>query len=593
MSIRKFIQDVAGRKVGKSQANKYVLKTIGNPQRADQLGQLSADNKTVRLVDGTTYDAILGGTPSQIDRTIALNSETRLITRSFYPTLNDEGGFVAYLIVYTVNLDFTLNFFVRKLGDLTLYPIDDAAVSGHTQNVGGYTLESVKFSPNGKHILVGGFIGTNTDVLTSCWGIMENWSLSIVFGVPTISFSLAQGSSAINHFSIDPAPTPPSPGNPGNYVQTFPNSSTDTWTWQPITDPNILDKLPIPTTFLTFSSPTYNFSNDIVGNPIVDVCGVYQSEVDVYSCFHITELDTFGQSHPTSVPPSACGGTVTTICTETDTNNNTYSLSGVSGIHVTVTTSFVDTVIIAGTISGTCPPPYTLDCGTPSSISGSFNTVVSAFPTAIGDGQIGVDNTLRFGPCSLVNSNVSYGLFVTRGVQAGGSTISLRTRNTGFTVSIGPNPNPHAGYTSTGGYITTTFVDDGGNQSNLIKGFRSIEGSTANGSNIINIVYNQDLVEWWRPYLLNLATVIKFDVFTDTHHFPLIGTSDWSSLNAGVKALDSEIFEGCKSDLSGVTIKDYKWNTMSNQIVNTGSLSGLALAGDQTMQDFINPKALG
>ena len=583
MSIRSFIANVVRGASRNAIAGYIAQSTVTNP--GAQLGAVAGGKVTTP--NGVTTGAIVGGNPGAVDSTIPINTTTSLVNHPSNPTIMIDGATKGYFILKQQNLDLTYSFWVRPLLSPTLYPINISAVCGQIQNIDGFVLQTVKFSPNGKHILVGGFTGTGTNVLTCQWGIMQNWSL-IANPTPAINAIIVRGSSTIQESSLTAAPAPAAPGNPGTYTQTVSGGNPIfTWTWEAVTDPVILHNLPA-STFLTITNPAYGFFNDSLGNPVVNVSGVYESTVNTFSCFNLMEYDEFSLTHPASTPPFGCGTPpVTTTCTLTINNDTGYSLGAVMGAHLTVTGSFHDVINVSGTVSDGCTtPPGFLSCGNNSNVSGTTTTVVSAFPVPVGAGQINIDNAFKIGPCSLLNSNVSEGLFVARNLQSGMTVVSDLTRNFTFGNTLGPNPHGgFVGYTTTGGYVTTFNTDDGGHQSDLNVTFQSKAGATVNASNIINITENTDLVLYWKPFMHTPPIEFGvFDVFTDTHRFLSSTTSDWATLNLGVKATDSESFLGAKGDAGNSYIRTYAYNSNTSEIINTSQLKGIAII--LLVQDF-------
>lgn len=304
--------DAAAAAAATEETAKFIKQTEGADAtlRADFLGTDNGDG-TVSDEQGNTYDVTYYGNPAKIDSTIRLNTTTAMMVNDSYPVPFIDGGGIAYVIVQQGTGQYVLKSITKD--PIAPIPIGDVPPNKITH---------VKFSPNGKHIIVAAqFKDPDADTLVYHlqWLVIKNWKIIVPdpVGHPLVGAldgTLTPGSFDISYDSMsglftDPS-IPPAPGvahyafesrstcadcdaNCGNLVidssgttETHPGGVAIPGEWNTLSDCNglFIKKL------WAVDRGEFVFSNTTGGEPTLDFLGSLRGTKREFHAFAIHEV---------------------------------------------------------------------------------------------------------------------------------------------------------------------------------------------------------------------------------------------------------------------------------------------------------------
>lgn len=199
MGLKDDIQKEVDRRMAERSRAKAMNRIIVS-QQSDKLGRLSDDKTKVLLSTGEEKDAVLQGDPNKIDTCINITSDTALINNDFVYAINDDVSGNVLLIQEKNSVQENVRYWVKDILLDTLWPIDVHAVTGIPFINGLSQIQTVKFSPDGKHIFCGAVQGGEPELAktTLKWGYIRDFTLDMLLGDPVINGTIVQGSYVLD-----------------------------------------------------------------------------------------------------------------------------------------------------------------------------------------------------------------------------------------------------------------------------------------------------------------------------------------------------------------------------------------------------------
>lgn len=280
---------------------KYLLDSIQVKQTPDSaVIKINDDKVTGTLPDGTSVDLKIIGQTRRYETGFKIGAKKYAIYTRFYKPKWIGSGKDAYLILRTINSDIITNqftWYVKKLDEDQLYLIDVYAISGITFQSGIQPFISVKFSPDGNYILVGGVTYPDETSFIAQWGILSDWSFNNITN--RVDGDISAGSHVVNIDDLNHAEDPDVPG----FIA---STGTDVFcgynefTWGDDLDPVIATQLLANADYLrrevAWNPVEYVFSYTNVGNNqvlFVDLIGNYTDLKRQYRTFRVNSVTSF------------------------------------------------------------------------------------------------------------------------------------------------------------------------------------------------------------------------------------------------------------------------------------------------------------
>jgi len=536
-----FVRRVAAQSV-RSIIDQYNTLTTDSSGGEWFIGKVSADKTKIQDPAGITYKLKFTGQVQQytlarrLTPTLALAIGTAPLNQ-----LNVEGGIKAYLIEYDSIAD---KYYVKNLISDTLYFLDAYTISGVVTGVG--TINTIRFFPDGKNILVGGGVQDSNGDFVAQWGILKAFSLgNDDSNNPVVKGTILAGTKTITYTDLGFG-TPSDPGDPalaffshltGNSTS-GPSYTFDQF-WSRDTDKEdiltaVLGGLTVNTH--SISAMDYVPQIDSNGELKVQLLGSWNSTFERRACIKIDQEVIAGAPL-------------------FETDNASYgAFSLVGGFYErTITVSSV-------TSGGSATTPHTENLGTigpdyPTDgfSNGTFGPGVYNF---YGNGFLsggGVGNFF-YSPTTLLNQNKIKGIFAVSDIASSSVTVAVQTQSR----IVGPVANNHIVISTvvgglipaSGDRISYSYVVNGTPDEAHTPVFTRTDGpglmpiGFKNKAGLEVALTTDSTPEYFEmePFTNQNRTLTSLPVALSGAHDYY--TSDLSSFNdaSGLKALDSESF---------------------------------------------------
>lgn len=182
--------------------------------------KLSADGTQGELPNGSIIPIAIFGSPDSTDSAVIINSSASgtgsaaVVTHEDIPQIQIDAIGLAFILLSSGG-----TYYVRTISDPTLFTLSTAYVFS------GATINSVQFSPDGNHILVGAYKLSNSNhTMTLYWYLLKNFSLDS--NTHTVTYTFQNGSHVINDIDLTLATTPSKPSVPPDMVSTWEQTFT-------------------------------------------------------------------------------------------------------------------------------------------------------------------------------------------------------------------------------------------------------------------------------------------------------------------------------------------------------------------------------